>query len=186
MKGTGPDGPPEQHDGQAAKDDPPTIGVGISSRKKEKEARLELRDLAVNWKPRKGPEPWMSQKAALQKKLGDAGWDPRKKVSPDTMDGIRVLHQEDPEHWSTPKLAEHFKISPEAVRRILKSKWKPKNEEEVQKRRERWARRYERIWDHQAELGLKPPREKDRQLEDPEAFDEELMRTQMLENARKA
>jgi hypothetical protein len=163
------------------------VGVGIRtpSAAKRKKPRIELRDLSV--KPKKKElEPWQVQKEALEKKFGDEGWNPRKKLSPDAMDGIRALHEQDPERWSTPVLAEHFKVSPEAIRRILKSKWKPKDEEEVQKRKERWARRHDRIWDHQAELGLRPKREKDRDVEDPETFDEELRASEMLNIARKA
>jgi len=45
------------------------------------------------------------------------------------MDGLRVLHMHDPETFSTPLLAERFRISPEAVRRILRSKWEPTPEQ---------------------------------------------------------
>jgi hypothetical protein len=45
------------------------------------------------------------------------------------MDGLRQLHRFDPETFSTPVLAEKFRISPEAVRRILKSKWEPTREQ---------------------------------------------------------
>ena len=163
-----------------------SIGVAVSAppAARKRKPRIQLRDLAV--KPKKRLEPWQAQKAALDKKFGDEGWNPRKKISPDAMDGIRALHEEDPERWSTPVLAEHFKVSAEAIRRILKSKWKPKNDDEAQKRRERWARRYDRIWDHQAELGLRPQREKDREVEDPDTFDEDLRAKEMLDNARRA
>jgi len=39
------------------------------------------------------------------------------------MEGLRELYHLDKEKFSTPVLAQKFKISPEAVRRILKSKW---------------------------------------------------------------
>jgi len=45
------------------------------------------------------------------------------------MDGLRVLHMHDPETFSTPMLAERFRLSPEAVRRILRSKWEPSPEQ---------------------------------------------------------
>jgi len=44
------------------------------------------------------------------------------------MDGLRTLHAHDPLTFSTPVLADKFKISPEAVARILKSKWRPSND----------------------------------------------------------
>lgn len=163
-------------------------GVGVSlpptAFNNRKKSRSELRDLAG--KPHKKFEQWQIQKAALNRKFGDDGWQPRKKVSPDAMEGIRALHEQDPERWSTPVLADHFKISPEAIRRILKSKWRPKNAEEVQARRERWARRHDRIWDHHSELGLRPERESDKAVEDPDRFEKDLMAKEILDNARRA
>ncbi|KIW16393.1 required for respiratory growth protein 9, mitochondrial [Exophiala spinifera] len=145
--------------------------------------RIGLRDSA---EPRKQKsEPWKTQKDALKKKFGEAGWNPRKKLSPDTMEGIRALHEQDPERYSTPLLAEHFKVSPEAIRRILKSKWRP-SEKEMEKKRERWAKRHDRIWDQQAELGLRPQRRKERAQEDPDEFEEKLRAKEMLDNARSA
>ena len=44
------------------------------------------------------------------------------------MDGLRALHSHNPEQFTTPVLAAQFRISPEAVRRILKSKWQPSDE----------------------------------------------------------
>lgn len=57
------------------------------------------------------------------------GWNPPRKISREAMDGLRVLHRHDPATFTTPVLAERFKISPEAVRRILRSKWQPNKEE---------------------------------------------------------
>jgi Neugrin len=102
-------------------------------------------------------EPWKAQKAALEAKFGDAGWQPRKRLSPDAMDGIRALHAQDPGFYSVPYLANQFEISPEAVRRILKSKWRPTPDEAVN-RSERWERRGQSVWNRWAELGYKPPK----------------------------
>ncbi|KAJ5671033.1 hypothetical protein N7507_000160 [Penicillium longicatenatum] len=99
-------------------------------------------------------EPWKTQKQALDKKFPN-GWNPPKKLSPDALDGIRNLHASAPDRFTTAVLAEEFKISPESIRRILKSKWKPKAEE-IESRRTRWEARHERIWGHMAELGLRP------------------------------
>jgi hypothetical protein len=111
-------------------------------------------------------EPWQAQKETLQKKFGSEGWNPRKKLSPDTIDGIRALNQQYPDKYPTPVLAEKFKVSPEAIRRILKSKWRPSPEKAVE-RRERWARRHDRIWDQQAAIGLRPARTKVKKPKDP-------------------
>ncbi|KAL4956901.1 hypothetical protein BDW69DRAFT_157543 [Aspergillus filifer] len=107
-------------------------------------------------KPRKR-EAWEVQKHALKKKF-PAGWAPPKKLSPDAMEGIRHLHSADPDKFNTAVLAQEFKVSPEAIRRILRSKWRP-SATEAEKRRERWEKRHERIWSHMAELGLRPKRD---------------------------
>jgi len=57
------------------------------------------------------------------------GWAPPHKLSRAAMDGLRALHAHDPDSFSTPILAEKFRVSPEAVRRILKSKWQPTKEQ---------------------------------------------------------
>ncbi|KAI4163100.1 MAG: hypothetical protein LQ342_003227 [Letrouitia transgressa] len=102
-------------------------------------------------------EEWQTQKAALAAKFNGAGWSPRKRLSPDAVDGIRELHAQNPELYTTPVLAQQFQISPEAVRRILKSRWKP-SEEEQRRRRQRWENRGQNIWNELAAQGMKPPK----------------------------
>ncbi|RKF76153.1 Required for respiratory growth protein 9, mitochondrial [Golovinomyces cichoracearum] len=101
-------------------------------------------------------EPWMIEKERIKEKYPN-GYRPLKKLSPDAMDGIRALHAQMPEQFTTARLALEFKISPEAIRRILKSKWRP-NTDEAQKREVRWLRRGEQIWSRWAELGATPPK----------------------------
>lgn len=96
---------------------------------------------------------WQIQKEALEKKFED-GWHPRKKLPPDSLDTIRHLNATKPDVWTTPVLADQFKVSPEAIRRILKSKWQP-TEEERERREERWVERHRRIFSHMEELGLR-------------------------------
>lgn len=103
------------------------------------------------------PLPWQVQKKALEKKFGSSGWAPRKRLSPDALEGIRSLNSQFPEKFTTPVLANHFQVSPEAIRRILKSKWRPKEDEEVE-RHERWNKRGESIWRQMVEIGIKPPK----------------------------
>ena len=102
-------------------------------------------------------EPWQTQKKALAEKFGPTSWLPRKRLSPDTLEGIRALHTQYPDRFTTPILADQFKVSPEAIRRILKSKWRP-NDEEEERRRRRWEKRGENIWSQMAEMGIKPPK----------------------------
>ncbi len=102
-------------------------------------------------------EQWQIQKAALQRKFGNKKWQPRKRLSPDAIEGIRALHAQFPDRYTTPILAHQFEVSPEAIRRILKSKWRP-SAEEAEKRNARWDRRGEKIWSQMVELGVKPPK----------------------------
>jgi len=74
------------------------------------------------------PESWREHRAALREKFPD-GWAPPRKLSRDAMDGLRTLHAHDPTTFSTPVLADKFRISPEAVRRILRSRWQPTREQ---------------------------------------------------------
>ncbi|KAI0542036.1 hypothetical protein GGR58DRAFT_453763 [Xylaria digitata] len=106
----------------------------------------------------RGPpkESWQIQKEALKEKFPE-GWRPRKRLSPDALEGIRALHSQFPEQYTTEVLSRHFEVSPEAIRRILKSKWTPNSEEET-RRQERWFNRGKNIWSHMAELGKKPPK----------------------------
>jgi hypothetical protein len=121
-------------------------------RKKEEEKKREREG-----ERRKAREAWAIQKEALERKFGDQGWQPRKRVSPDSLEGIRALHASDPRTYTTQMLSQHFAISPDAVRRILKSKWRP-SEEEVSDRMGRWEKRGVRKWKEMAELGMKPPK----------------------------
>lgn len=102
-------------------------------------------------------KPWQAQKSALLKKFGSIGWFPRKRLSPDALDGIRDLHFQYPEKYTTSVLADHFQISPEAIRRIIKSKWRA-NETQKDARRKRWNKRGECIWGQMVEIGIKPPK----------------------------
>ncbi|KAK3704192.1 Required for respiratory growth protein 9 mitochondrial [Vermiconidia calcicola] len=102
------------------------------------------------------PENWQVQKAALEEKFGESGWQPRKRLSPDTLEGIRALHSSDPASYNTATLSEHFKITPEAIRRILKAKWRP-SQDEIEDRRQRWEKRGVRKWEDMASQGVRPP-----------------------------
>ncbi len=115
------------------------------------------------FKPRRDPssppkqkEPWMAQKDALTKKF-PTGWNPRKKLSPDALVGIRMLHQQFPDEYPTEVLAQKFEVSAEAIRRILRSKWAPDADTEAE-RQQRWFERGKKVWTHWAALGKKPPR----------------------------
>ncbi|KAK3954670.1 hypothetical protein QBC32DRAFT_311763 [Pseudoneurospora amorphoporcata] len=101
-------------------------------------------------------EDWQHQKNALKEKFPE-GWKPLKKLSPDALEGIRALHKQFPNEYTTEVLSDKFQVSPEAIRRILRSKWRPDPEEEIE-RQERWFKRGAQIWQRYAELGVKPPK----------------------------
>lgn len=103
-------------------------------------------------------EPWAIQKAALKTKLQGEAWNPRRRLSPTTIEGIRAMHANNPAQFTTSVLAEEFDVSAEEIRRILKSKWKP-SAEEAEDRNARWERRGERIWNAmKEERGYKVPK----------------------------
>ncbi|TFA98702.1 Required for respiratory growth protein 9 [Trichoderma ghanense] len=108
--------------------------------------------------PKPGPrtqEPWKLHKAALKEKFPE-GWQPRKRLSPDALAGIRALNAQFPDVYTTAALADKFQVSSEAIRRILKSNWRPSVDEE-EERQQRWFRRGKQVWEQKAALGIKPP-----------------------------
>ncbi|PNP49065.1 hypothetical protein THARTR1_10139 [Trichoderma harzianum] len=100
-------------------------------------------------------EPWQVQKAALKEKFPE-GWQPRKRLSPDALAGIRALNAQFPDVYTTDALADKFQVSREAIRRILKSNWRPSVDEE-EDRQQRWFKRGKQVWEQKAALGIKPP-----------------------------
>ncbi|KAI1846462.1 hypothetical protein JX266_007359 [Neoarthrinium moseri] len=140
---------------------------GSARRKPELPASSKLRrskimppNIKRTWEqsdlPAPKKEPWMIQKEALRTKFPD-GWNPRKRLSPDALEGIRALHTQYPEEYTTEKLSQKFEVSPEVIRRILRAKWRPTADQE-EKRMERWFNRGKNIWSQMAELGTKPPK----------------------------
>lgn len=136
----------------------------------QKPARM-LQQLQQSQQKKKKREGWQIQKDALKQKFKE-GWNPPKKLSPDALDGIRHLHAMAPDRFTTPVLAEQFKVSPEAIRRILKSKWKP-SEADMEDRRKRWEKRHDRIWSQMAELGLRPKRKRTQSIDDAKVLYED-------------
>ena len=101
-------------------------------------------------------DSWRLQKESLKEKFPE-GWRPRKRLSPDALAGIRALNAQFPDVYTTEALAKKFEVSAEAIRRILKSKWRP-NAEEEEDRQERWFRRGKEVWERKAAFGVKPPK----------------------------
>jgi len=90
---------------------------------------------------------WAEHRVSIKTKY-PGKWNPSKKVSREAMDGIRELYKADPDKYPTWVLAQRFTISPEAVRRILKSKWRmpeDKTEEKIMKERMRRIERRKKM-----------------------------------------
>ncbi|KAF9051578.1 hypothetical protein BJ165DRAFT_1413638 [Panaeolus papilionaceus] len=86
---------------------------------------LPVHDRQPSGKPT--PHEYKAYRETIKKQF-PTGWAPPRKLSREAMDAVRQLHRMDPEKFTTPMLSDKFKISPEAVRRILKSKWEPSAE----------------------------------------------------------
>lgn len=112
----------------------------------------------ANWRKIKALPPWKRQMFALREKFHDkGGWNPSKKLSREAMDGIRSIKASNPE-LSSGDIASYFKVSPEAIRRILRSKWRPSPAEQANIS-VRWERRGERLKEQKQET-VKPPQKK--------------------------
>lgn len=96
-------------------------------------------DVPVNWRRNKQVPEWKRQMFSLREKFHGEQWRPKKRLSRSAVDGIRKLKQYEPS-LRAGDIAKEFKVSPEAIRRILKSKWTP-SEEEQDKIKLRWERR---------------------------------------------
>jgi len=103
-----------------------------TAREEELESERELPD-------------WRKHRNAIKERFPE-GWAPPKRISREAMDLLRALHKVDPGLNSVPMLADKFRISPEAVRRVLKSRFELGREEREKregKRREERMRQTE-------------------------------------------
>lgn len=124
-------------------------------KKQDKMRKAEEDRIAREEERRKRMPSWAVQKEALKKKFPD-GWRPFKRLSPDALNGIRALNQQFPDMFSTQVLSQRFEMSPEAIRRILRTNWDPTADEDEDRQR-RWFNRGKAIWEKYEELGIKPP-----------------------------
>ncbi|GAA5867258.1 hypothetical protein JCM8547_003138 [Rhodosporidiobolus lusitaniae] len=99
----------------------------VRAKKERRESKHWAEELVEQEKEKKRddgrPLPeWKRQQLALRQKFPE-GWEPPKRISREAMDLIRELAASDRTKYTAPVLAARFKISPEAVRRILKSRF---------------------------------------------------------------
>lgn len=94
-------------------------------------------------KPKDTLPEWKKQLIGVKKAIGNEKWRPSRRLSREEIESLRLLKQSFPNITSR-ELSERFKVSPEAIRRILKSNWEP-SEEEWDNLQKRWRNRGERI-----------------------------------------
>jgi Neugrin len=96
----------------------------------EEGGKTAVRYQTDNYTPVSNPTPsrWAQHRASMKTQF-PKGWAPPHKLSRAAMDGLRALHAHDADTFTTPVLADKFRISPEAVRRILRGKWQPTPEQ---------------------------------------------------------
>ncbi|XP_022061059.1 neugrin [Acanthochromis polyacanthus] len=66
----------------------------------------------------------------LRRKMTTPGA-PQRKLTWDAIEQIRYLKQEQPEEWTVERLAEGFSVTPDAIRRVLRSKFVPSPERQA-------------------------------------------------------
>ncbi|UKZ82019.1 hypothetical protein TrVFT333_009801 [Trichoderma virens FT-333] len=103
----------------------------------------------------KGPRAVATPESSAQREI-PRGLAATQRLSPDALAGIRALNAQFPDVYTTDALADKFQVSAEAIRRILKSKWRPSVDEE-EERQQRWFKRGKQVWEQKAALGIKPP-----------------------------
>ncbi|KAF3284932.1 Required for respiratory growth protein 9 mitochondrial [Orbilia oligospora] len=105
---------------------------------------------------------WKIHMDSVKSKLKGEKWNPFGRLSPAAVATLKQLKQENP-GMTVEEYAPIFKISPDALRRILKSKWMPTPEQETD-RNERWKRRGKAVWQEWEEKGLvQKKKEKEKQ-----------------------
>lgn len=127
-----------------------TTRSSVQDAKKNKTARETLK--LINSSPWQRTEVnkitqtmpnWKKQVLALKQKFKGERWNPTKKLSRGEMESLRLLRSQFPNLTAT-DLSKRYKVSPEVIRRILKSKWQP-TEKEMIRINARWQRRGTRV-----------------------------------------
>lgn len=108
-----------------------------------KEALKSIQSEKTVRKTRDNLPEWEKQIIGVKKAIGNEKWRPSKRLSREEIESLRLLKQSFP-HITNRELSEKFKISPEAIRRILKSNWEPTDQEWDNLQR-RWKNRGDRI-----------------------------------------
>ncbi|KAI9507592.1 hypothetical protein F5148DRAFT_94480 [Russula earlei] len=125
---------------------PPTLAEEEPEAAEEEEDGKKARYQTDNHAPECDPTPsrWKQHRASMRSKFPE-GWAPPHKLSRAAMEGLRALHAHDPDTFTTPVLSNKFRVSPEAVRRILRGKWQPTQEQRARMLERERRHRQDRI-----------------------------------------
>ncbi|CAJ0640782.1 15997_t:CDS:2 [Entrophospora sp. SA101] len=104
----------------------------VEQKKVKEPLTVEKEDLpkgyTTSWRNEETLPGWLKHRFAIKEKIGFQPWRPKKRLSREVMDKIRYMNQQLPEEYTIEKLSSTFRISPEAINRILKSTFVPKRE----------------------------------------------------------
>ncbi|KAJ6260267.1 hypothetical protein Dda_4491 [Drechslerella dactyloides] len=95
---------------------------------------------------------WKTHRDAVKAKHSGSAWNPFTRLSPAAVATLKQLKAENP-NMTVEEYAPIFKISPDSLRRILRSKWTPSAKEE-EDRMERWRRRGDSVWKRWVDNGM--------------------------------
>lgn len=109
----------------------------LKSTNVDAEAKFKTKVLELEAESTRNLPEWAKREQSLRKRYG--AWNPTRKLSRQQIWDIRELKAQWPQ-MKTKQLADHFHINPESIRRILKSKWNP-SEDELASINERAERR---------------------------------------------
>ncbi|XP_036958754.1 neugrin [Acanthopagrus latus] len=82
---------------------------------------------------------------------------PQRKLTWDAMEQIRYLKQEQPDEWTVERLAEGFSVTPDVIRRVLRSKFHPPPEKKAKQDSKVMAGLRQQVLPSGAGSGLKLP-----------------------------
>ncbi|KAF9924266.1 Required for respiratory growth protein 9 mitochondrial [Linnemannia zychae] len=88
---------------------------------------------------------WKKHRETIKAKIGGEAWNPRRKITRQSMEEVRYLRRQFPTEWTTAKLAEHFNMPNESIVRILKSNYQPSPERAAQQDEVRLRKKKERV-----------------------------------------
>ncbi|KAK4048023.1 Required for respiratory growth protein 9 mitochondrial [Microbotryomycetes sp. JL201] len=114
-----------------------STSASLATRNSRSTSAQDRADLSSHDNDTARTEPeWLKHRRAMQQKFPQ-GWQPPKRLSRDAMTLVRTLHKSQPQLYTTELLSKQFKVSAEAIRRILKSKFELSEDEKARREQRR-------------------------------------------------